>query len=473
MIPLLLIFLPLVSGLLVFFIQKSAFQKAVLMICALVHALLSASIYFPNGNAGWMELKPGNLSLLSVNHISFNGTPLAFIIPLTSIIFLFVAIHTILWMPHEKDNVERHGHAIPMSDNLFIGCMLMFLGTMNIVLTADNAALLWAGMEATTLASAPLIFYHKSAESLEAMWKYILICSVGIGLALLGTMMFTIGTDSSPAMTKFNTFWIKAGFILILAGYGTKMGLSPFHAWLPDAHSEAPGNASAMLSATLLNCAFCAILFFLTQLESTPLGKFGDKLLISLGLLSLATAAFFIINQADYKRMLAYSSVEHMGLLAIMAGLHAGNAVMLHCIGHSIIKMTLFLLAGNILLAYDTRRVHVIGGMYSRLPRTAILWTIGILMICGMPPSPLFITELWLVMHANVWLAAIILILLFIVFAGMTQVCLKMCMGHEKNIPDDAGALSAEKLFWVPAISITMAIIAGMAVICCILKGVL
>lgn len=429
--------------------NRPRLTRSLLLSTAAIHFMLAGLAAWQGIENGFSAYRPGCWFALDIVGCLF--------LLLTSLLFLVVAIHTVRWFPAEHAQADREGK-VNMPENVFTGCMLCFLGTMTAVILAQNFGMLWAAVEATTLASAPMIFFYRSKESLEAMWKYLLICSVGIGLALLGTMFLGVaaGNDNSDGLdmagllvANFHPGWFKAAFVCVLAGYGTKMGLAPFHTWLPDAHSESPGNASALLSAALLNCSFLGI-WRVYQFAPESVKGFCGNAMIVLGVISLVVAAFFIVHQADFKRMLAYSSVEHMGLIAIMTGWGIDYIGFVHCLGHSLIKMCLFLLAGNILLAYRTRTVSSIRGMYGRLPRTAICWTAGILMICGMPPSPLFFTEYAMISSIGFGLGLLVLILLFIVFAGMTRICLQMCMGPEKLLPEAEDVTPTEGLAWIP-----------------------
>ena len=234
---------------------------------------------------------------------------------------------------------------------VFAGCLLLFLATMTLVTVSRHLGLMWVGVEATTLASAPLIYFHRHHRSLEATWKYLLICSVGIALALLGNFFVAVAARSAGGPMihltiddlvahagSLNPLWLKAAFLFFLVGYGTKMGLAPLHTWLPDAHSEAPSVVSALLSGALLNCAFLTILRTHSLLSAAGLAAFSSDLLVLFGLLSMAVAAVFILGQADFKRMLAYSSVEHMGILALGIGIGgaATFGAMLHAVNHSL-----------------------------------------------------------------------------------------------------------------------------------------
>ncbi len=459
---LLLILVPLATAVAAYFTGgRTRTAKALLLLTALVHGGLTLLV----------SLNP---ELRNEDHLwlGFDDTAVCFL-GITSILFLAVTVHTLCWMPADTAYAHSHSHILLFGKPVFLPALAAFLSTMTLVIASRNFGLLWVAVEATTLVSAPLICYHLSDRSLEAMWKYLLICSVGIGLALFGTM--TLAVAAHPAgihglnmeelaanKELFHTGWFKAAFIFILVGYGTKMGLAPFHTWLPDAHSEAPGSISALLSGALLNCSFLGIIRF-SEIMPSELFEFEKDLLIFLGLISLAVAAFFIIRQTDFKRMLAYSSVEHMGLLTLLWAVGEYDATMLHVWGHSLIKMSLFLLAGNILLAYGTRSIAHVGGIFRTLPKNAVLWLTGVLLICGTPPSPLFVTEFILVKSAPLWLGITVLLLLFAVFAGMSMAVLNMCMGTglKDGEYDAVRFCRTEKLSGVPMLILTCAAIGG------------
>lgn len=380
--------------------------------------------------------------------------PASFFLAITSGLFLIAAFHILFWLPVEISIASFHdGKKVEpplMKENIFLSCLLGFLSTMTLSVLARDLGLLWVAIEATTLLSAPLIFFHKSAAALEAMWKYLLICSVGIGLALFGTMLlwvsgFTPGESSfglSLAVLEnnrayLNPLWYRASFIFVLVGYGTKMGLAPFHTWLPDAHSEAPAPVSALLSGVLLNCSFLGIYRFFSLVPNLAERQFAQGLLLFFGVLSLVIAAVFMVRQKDFKRLLAYSSVEHMGIGAILCALDCEGIVFLHLMGHSFIKMALFLIAGNLLLAYGTRECSKLGGIFGTTRKNAYIWLVGILFICGLPPSPLFFTELWMILSAPGWLACLFIFLLFAIFAAMSYHALNMTMGPVIAMPGD------------------------------------
>jgi len=358
---------------------------------------------------------------------------------LTPILFAADLVQSIFYLP-EADRREGGDH---MPHAVYYACFVGFFAAMLFALLAPTLPLMWVAVELTTLVSAPLIAYHRTKESLEAMWKYLLICSIGIGLALFGTMLVL------HAQTTGSVLWYKAGFAFVLAGYGTKTGLAPFHTWLPDAHSEAPAPVSALLSGALLNCSFFAILRFREAMPEAA-EPFCDRAMLALGVLSVATAAVFMVRQTDFKRLLAYSSVEHMGLSTVllaltgMLGVGSGHlpenwgvqcALYAHLVAHSLTKTLLFQTAGNLLLAFGTRVVAAVQGLGVTMKGHAALWIVGLLFICGMPPSALFLSELGLVLTAPVWLSALVLVLLFVVFAAMMRAGLSMTMGRPAALP--------------------------------------
>ena len=265
-------------------------------------------------------------------------------------------------------------------------CLPGFLATMTLVCLSRHAGLLWVAVEATTLVSAPLVGLHRSARSLEATWKYLLVCSVGIAVALLGTYFLAAAASAADGehvtlafpqliagARRLDPRWLKAAFILVLVGYGTKMGLVPFHTWLPDAHSEAPSAVSALLSGALLNCAFLGVLRFTGICEAAGLGPFARDTLVQIGLLTMVVASALLLGQADYKRLLAWSSVEHMGILAVGIGLGGSGAwgSLFHAANHSLVKAALFLTAGNILACTAPSAWTTCGASCARRPSPA------------------------------------------------------------------------------------------------------
>jgi hydrogenase-4 component F len=373
---------------------------------------------------------------------------------LTPLLFVANLVQSFFYLP-EADRREGGSH---MPHWLYYALLFLFFGAMMFALIASSVPLMWVAVELTTLVSAPLIAYHCDKGSLEAMWKYLLICSIGIAFALFGTMLVLHAQSTESAR------WYMAGFAFVLAGYGTKMGLAPFHTWLPDAHSEAPAPVSALLSGALLNCSFFAIVRFREMMPDAA-APFCDCAMLALGILSVAVGAVFMVRQTDFKRLLAYSSVEHMGLVIVLysltchkpCGKLAGFALLAHIAAHSLTKTLLFQTAGNLLLAFRTRAVSVVQGLGVSMRGHAMLWMAGLILICGMPPSVLFLSELGLVFSAPVWVSATVLALLFVVFAAMMKVGLSMTMGR----PVAAHEPLPKRLAVIPALILILLVLAG------------
>lgn len=374
----------------------------------------------------------------------------ALVLTLTSVVFLAVALYSV---GYQRQAALRGGRA-------YSSCLLGFLAAASLIALTRHFGVLWVAMEATTLATAPLIYDPADRRSLEAVWKYLMVCSVGIAVALLGifflaTAQVAAGAaagralmldDLLAAAPRLHPAWLRGSFVLVLIGFGTKMGLAPMHTWLPDAHGEAPSPISALLSGALLNLAFLAILRELAVLHAAGQADFAGPLLVGFGLFSLAVAAAFLLGQRNYKRMLAYSSVEHMGILAVGAGLAgvAAFGALLHVLAASLAKALLFLLAGNVLLATGTKRTREITGLARRLPVSAALLVAGFLAISGSPPFGPFLSELALVTGAvragATGTVVTLLALQALIFISMGAAVLGMVLG-----PRPAGTVRAPR----------------------------
>ena len=434
-----LILLPALAATIAFLLRGNRARRTLLVAAATAHLGITIATWVLPAEpvlGGWLEIDaPGRLFLT-----------------VTSVLFLAAAVQAVGYLRAEaRENgaeATSSGFAFAkVPEAVFTGCMLLFLATMSMVTTCQHLGLLWVAVEATTLASAPLIYFHRDGRSLEATWKYLVVCSVGIALALLGNFFLAVaasgGSDSPPAMILselaavqgMHPAWVKAALVFFVVGYGTKMGLAPLHTWLPDAHSEAPALVSALLSGAVLNCAFLAILRVLQVGQAAGAGDFGRELMLVLGLVSMGTAAVFVIGQADYKRMLAYSSVEHMGILSVGVGLGGAgvSGAMLHAVNHSIVKAMLFLVAGNILAAYATKRSSKVRGMLMERPITGVLWLAGLVAVSGMPPFGTFASELIILKAAvdqgRFVVTALFLLMVAVVFIGMATAILPMAQG--------------------------------------------
>ena len=457
----LLLLIPAVAGMAAFFIESDRIRRILLLSAASAHTALSLTAWIvvpAPALGGWLaEDALGKV-----------------IETLTSVLFLAASFYAVGYLREERGQPHSDFEEGFLFSNAreasFTGCLLLFLGAMTLVTVSQQLALLWVAVEATTLASAPLIYFHRHHRSLEATWKYLLICSVGIALALLGIFFLAVAATNPDGSAislmvrdlrlnarHLNVPWFKAAFVLLLVGYGTKMGLAPFHTWLPDAHSEAPSVASALLSGALLNCAFLGILRAQEISVAGGLAEFSDRLLLVFGLLSMAVAAVFMSGQTDYKRMLAYSSVEHMGILAVGVGL-GGAAVfgaVLHVINHSLTKAMLFMVAGNLLAVYQSKSTMHVTGALRVLPVSGMLWLLGLFAITGSPPFGPFLSEFIILKAAldqgQVFVAVAYLAILAVILAAMAAPALAMAQGTAGDnvvvAPGRSIALSA-----VPAI---------------------
>ncbi|MHB0913907.1 MAG: proton-conducting transporter transmembrane domain-containing protein [Armatimonadota bacterium] len=333
---------------------------------------------------------------------SADGVGAAFLV-LTTVVSAAAMLQAALLLPAERRGMPDRQFC------LFYTLSGLFIAAMYGVLLARNLGYMWIAMEATTLMSAPLVFFHRSRLSLEATWKYLLLCSVGIAFALFGTMLIFASSQGAGSGTlalgellargrHLDPRLLRLGFIFCLLGYGTKAGLFPLHNWLPDAHSEAPAPASAMLSGALLNCALVAIWRITGVVAAAGLFALVQRILVPMAAITVLAAGVMLVRQHDLKRMWAYSSVEHVGLLALAIGIGSGPVFVLHAVNHSLVKVALFLLAGNILYLYDTKSLGKLGGLLRVAPLWGVLLAAGSFAIAGSPPFGTFLSE-WLLLR--------------------------------------------------------------------------
>ncbi len=355
-----------------------------------------------------------------------------------SVLFLLCAVYSVGYLQHRQERSNR----------VFCVCLLTFLGVVGLVTWAQHLGLMWVAIEATTLVTAPLIYFNRTERSLEATWKYLLVGSVGIAMALLGTF-FLAYASLHQGFTSALTFedllqhapqlskpWLHAAFILLLVGYGTKMGLAPMHTWKPDAYGEAPGVIGAILAGGVTSCAFLALLRIYHICLAAGEGAYISRLLLVIGLFSMGVAGLFMVGQRDFKRMLAYSSVEHMGILVIGLGI-GGPALFgtfLHVITNCLTKGVLFLSSGNIHRAYDSKSTDQVRGALRRLPLSGTLFLAGFLAITGSPPFGPFVSEFAILSGAfetgRFAVGSIYLLLMFVVFIGMGSTVLQVVQGR-------------------------------------------
>jgi hydrogenase-4 component F len=350
-----------------------------------------------------------------------------------------------------------------------------FLIAMVLAVTTTSPILTWVAIEATTLSTAFLISFYNKPDSMEAAWKYLIINSVGLLLAFFGTLLFLSATMSSGShnliswndllanAASLNQTVAKIAFIFILIGYGTKMGLVPMHTWLPDAHSKAPVPISSLLSGVLLNIALFAILRFKVVSEATTGIHFSGNLLMYFGLFSIVLSALLIYLQNNYKRLLAYSTIEHMGIIAMGIGFGGIGifAAILHAIYHSLAKPLLFLSSGNIFLKYGSTKIENVKGALKALPITSVIFLAGILAITGIPPFGMFMTEFSILsagIQSHPAVIIITLTALVIVFMGFLKHGSNMIFGYklESTPSGEAGAWNVLPLVALLAVLIIL-----------------
>ncbi len=393
----------------------------------------------------------------------------SFMVVVIGAVSLLAALQTSRTLGQEIDEkvaTPRQATQYAILFQVFVTCMLG-------AVLAANLGVLWVAIEATTIATTFLVGHRRTNRSFEASWKYVVLCSVGIALAFLGTVLFyfaAIHTRGATAKHSVSTLdWtslmavshdlnpgvIRLAMALLVLGYGTKVGLAPMHSWLPDAHSQAPAPISALMSGVLLTVAFYALLRFKAVADAALGPAFPRSLFIVVGLGSLLVAAALLIAQRDYKRMLAYSSVEHMGLLAL--GAAAGSplaiaAVLLHILGHGITKSVLFLSSGEIHHAEGTTEIEKVTALLEKRPMLGGIFGFGLLALLGFPPFSLFASELNMA-RAEVdvglwWVVAISFVCLSVIFASLFAHGRQMLLGSTPA----AGPAATSKSVAIPLV---------------------
>jgi hydrogenase-4 component F len=371
----------------------------------------------------------------------------------TVLIIAFVGFTVALYsIGYLREDVRGNDGATPEHATrvrTYYTLMNLFLLSMLVVPVTNSLGVLWIAIEGTTLASLFLVSFYETREALEAAWKYIIVGSVGIALGLFGTILTyysavrVLGTSYDlnwsllvPVASHLNPDVMRLALLFIVVGYGTKAGLAPMHTWLPDAHSEAPSPISALLSGVLLNCAMYAILRFYALATPSVGRAYPDALLLGFGLLSLIVATLFILRQRDYKRLLAYSSVEHMGLVAI--GVAFGGALglggaLFQLMNHAVTKSLMFFASGHVLLRYGTKEIDRCGGVAQVLPVSGGMLLLGGLALTGAPPFGIFASELTIFgagfRNGHAVAATVAVALVALVFVGLLGSLNRMVFG--------------------------------------------
>ena len=434
-----IILVPAVGAALAYAAPRRAGRSALLVVGATVHLLLVLRLWTTTGETalgGWLAEDSLGLIVLS----------------LVSVLFLVTAQYAVGHLRSASARDQR----------IFPSCLFAFLAAASLVSLSHHLALLWVGMEATTLSVAPLIYDRHDRRSLEAVWKYLMLSSVGIALALLAVFLLATAQPSVAGLrplvlddlvagaAALDPRWLRAAFVFAIVGFGTKMGLAPLHTWKPDTYGEAPSLVGGIMAGGPTSCAFLGLARFTQVLIAAGLVTFVRPLLIAFGLFSLLVAAAFIIGQADVKRLLAYSSVEHVGLLALgmgLGGLGAYGAV-LHVLNNGLVKVLLFLVVGNLVLAAGSSAAADIRGMLRARPVSSVLLLIGLLAVSGSPPFGPFLSEFAIVSGAiredHPWVAAFALLMLALIFVGIARMMIDMVLGDGTPSPAIVEAPSRE-----------------------------
>lgn len=396
-----------------------------------------------------------------------------FFIVLNTLVGFTTSVFSASYIGHELET----GRLTPTFVRFYHGMFQAMMGAMNLALSANNIGLLWVGLELATLITVVMVGIYRTPAALEAAWKYFILSSVAISLAFFGTILIYLAGQGAvgsglPGMTwstllvnapKLDAALLNLAFVFLLVGFGTKVGLAPLHAWLPDAHAEGPTPISAVLSGLLLNVALFALLRYKMLLAGNPDAIRPGAVLIVMGLLSLLFAAFMLYQQRDIKRLFAYSSIEHMGIITFafgMGGPLANFAGLLHMVMHSLTKSAIFYAVGHVAQAKGTQRLAEIRGLSVTHPGLAVALAAGVIAIAGLPPFGVFMSE-FLVLTTTFarepWLAVILAFGLLVGFGALLLALQDVLFGTPSQPSHKVHASSVPLV-----IHLTLVLIAGM-----------
>jgi len=434
---------PIIAGALMFLFRRKWFDSLMLNSYAILHFVITLFLTFQTDAKSTI-----------IPYFAVDNTNKIFLLVL-SFVFLMTALFNNGYAKHLPFNEKRLRRYSFM--------ILIFVFAMTGTVLSTDLGIAWVFVEATTLSSAYLIYFNKTKHAIEAAWKYVFICSIGIALAFVGLILLNLAAGETNSLNyavlyenaaNFDPFWLKLAFAFMLFGFGVKMGLAPGHFWLPDAHSEAPSPISALLSATLLNSAFLVIVRVFKIMDIAGVDSYARLILMIMGFVSLFVTSVFVYHIKNYKRMLAYSSIENMGILAIGTALGgvAYYAVILHLIGHSLAKASFFLTSGNILELFESKRTKSVKGLIKADAKTGWLWVAAFLAICAFPTSILFISEFLMIksmlIEGHYVLCGLFVLLLTIILYGIGKVVIKMSFGEESKDKEKLVEENKHKLCW-------------------------
>ncbi len=457
---LLLILVPLVMAAAAAFWPREETRPWFLPVAGLVHAGLTFRLLWQPPAAPW--------------HAWIGFDPLArAMLPAVSLLYLVCAVYGVPYLRLRRERPNR----------VFVTAFLAALSLMSAAHMARHLGVLWVATEALTLSSVPLLHFNNTPRAFEATWKYLLVGGTGIALSLLGS--FCLGYASlcgggagdltfsalTAQGTGLSRSWILIAWVLLLVGYGTKMGLAPMHTWKPDAYGEAAGIVGAMLAGGVTTVAFTAILRVRAVVDAAGESLMASRTLLVIGLFSTLVAALFLLSVRDFKRMLAYSSVEHMGILSLGAALGGVGlwAAFYHVWNNSMTKGALFLSAGNLRRAAGARTIDEVRGMMFVTPQSAGLFLTGLFAVTACPPFGPFFSELLIVKTSfatgHGWAAALFLFCLLLAFLGLTRVVFAIVHGRPRAQGRENGRRFPERpeLVLPPLLLLVVALWLGLA----------
>jgi len=421
---------------------------------ASLFCLVSGRNPFPSGS--WLAVDP----------------PAAFFLAILSHTFVLVTLYSNGFLKRTE------GAEFDRSKRLYYGALNFYLLANTLVMVVQQFALLWVVIELTTFSVVPLIFFYRTKESLEAVWKYLFLVSLGLVFLFIGILFLGLSAGNisdyatfvvgrmAQAAPQLNPLWLKAGFIFALVGLSAKIGLAPMHPADIDATANAPAPIAALMAGSLRSTALLALLRFYQVVAQSGIRLFAQRLLVVAGLLSLSVAAVYIWRNRNYKRLLAYSSVEHIGIITLGVGI-GGVALLgalLHLLFNSLGKAALFFMAGNIHRGYGSRQIEAVTGLQRRLPWTGFVWGLAFLYIVGIPPCGIFFSELFILrgmIDSAAWLPlALFVALLFAVFIGMGRAVLAMLQtpdpGPLQSVAMDRESLNFSHLLGLYAMAVSV-----------------
>jgi hydrogenase-4 component F len=396
-----------------------------------------------------------------------------YLVTITTFVAFTTSIFSASYIGHELET----GRLTPNFLRFYHALYQAMIGAMNVALVANNIGLLWVGVEVATLSTVMMVGIYRTPEAVEAAWKYFILGSVGIALAFFGTILvYLVAQDvlgeGLPAMAwdlmvqkaaGFDPGLLSLAFVFLLVGYGTKVGLAPFHAWLPDAHSEGPTPISAVLSGLLLNVALYALLRFKMLLAAHPGTLNAGAIMMTLGLVSLVFASFMLYRRRDIKRLFAYSSIEHMGIITFAFGIGgpiANFAGLLHMTMHSLTKSAIFFAVGHIAQVKGTQRIAQISGLSVTHPALAVGLALAVIAIAGLPPFGVFMSEFMLVSSTFARQPVLAVILMFGILVALGALILRL---QQMLFGEPTGPVGHVKASYVPLfLHLAVVLVAGL-----------